>query len=99
MPRGCYGSVRTASTTFTARLALACCSLCVIGYQISYAIPLVLRVTTGRSEFKQAVFNLGRWSIPIHTVSAAWLIITSTFFFWPMGSWRGAVRQAAAGSL
>lgn len=58
-------------------------SITVIGYQVSYAIPILLRVTCARKTFKQSVFNLGRFSEPFHWISGIWLIVTSTFFIWP----------------
>ena len=62
-------------------------SITVIGYQISYAIPLLLRVTSGRADFKQnPEFSLGAWSLPIHAVAGVWLVFTSLIFFWP-SSW------------
>lgn len=33
-----------------------------IGYSISYAIPIILRVTVSRNTFQQGPYNLGRWS-------------------------------------
>jgi len=65
-------------------------SVAVIGYQISYAIPLVLRATTGREVFKQNVFHLGKYSILIHAISGTWLTLTSFIFFFPF-SWPVSV--------
>ena len=59
-------------------------SITVIGYQISYAIPIILRATTGRASFVQSTFNLGRWSLPIHIVAGTWLFLTSFIFLWPL---------------
>jgi len=58
-------------------------SLCTIGFQISYAIPIWLRVTQSRNTFKQGAFNLGRYSIACGWISASWLTFTSLLFFWP----------------
>ena len=58
-------------------------SITVIGYQISYAIPIILRATTGRASFVQGAFNLGRWSMLVHVLAGAWLFLTSFIFLWP----------------
>jgi len=58
-------------------------SICTIGFQISYAIPIFLRVTDARNTFKQSAFNLGRFSHVIGWISAIWLFFTSCIFFWP----------------
>lgn len=59
-------------------------SICVIGYQISYAIPLILRLTPfGRKQFHQSYFNLGKYSIAMHAVASLWLVFTSIIMFWP----------------
>ena len=47
-------------------------SITVIGYQVSYAIPLVLRVIY-RENFKQGAFNLGKYSLAIHTIASIWV--------------------------
>ena len=59
-------------------------SICVIGYQISYAIPILLRLTpTGRANFRPGAFSLGAWSLPVHAVGGTWLFLTSFIFLWP----------------
>lgn len=58
-------------------------SICTIGYQISYAIPILLRITVGRKVFKRSAFHLGALSLPIGWISCIWLIFTSCIFFWP----------------
>jgi len=58
-------------------------SLTTIGFQISYAIPIWLRVTQSRKTFQQGAFNLGRYSIACGWISASWLTFSSLLFFWP----------------
>ena len=55
-----------------------------IGYQISYAIPILLRLTVSKSTFKRSAFDLGRLSLPIGWVSVVWLFLTSLFFLLPL---------------
>lgn len=58
--------------------------LTTIGYQISYAIPITLRLF--KSDFVKGVINLGPFSHVVGWISAIWLAITSLFFFLPT-SW------------
>ena len=41
---------------------------CIAGYQVSYAIPLVLRVIY-RDTFVPGAFHLGVLSLPIHIIA------------------------------
>jgi amino acid transporter len=59
-------------------------SITVIGFQLSYAMPLVLRLTSARHTFKaHPDFDLGGWSLPLHTIGSVWLIFTSLILLWP----------------
>ena len=55
-----------------------------IGYQISYAIPILLRLTVSKNTFIKSSFDLGSFSIPIGWLSICWLFITSFFFILPL---------------
>ncbi|CAF3696031.1 unnamed protein product [Rotaria sp. Silwood1] len=71
--------LQLASTTaFTAILSIA-----TLGYQISYFMPIFFRCTAARHTFPIGEFNLGRFSLPIAIISAAWLFITSIIMFFP----------------
>jgi amino acid transporter len=72
----CLQAVNTSAFT-------AIISLTTIGFQISYAIPIWLRVTDARKTFQQGSFSLGKLSIPMGWISASWLTFTSILFFWP----------------
>jgi len=50
---------------------------------VSYAIPILLRVTAARTSFRTADFSLGRWSILCGWLSGVWLMATSLIFFLP----------------
>lgn len=54
-----------------------------IGYSISYAIPIILRVTVSRNTFQQGPYNLGRWSQLNGSIAAIFLVCTSICFFLP----------------
>jgi amino acid transporter len=58
-------------------------SITTIGYQISYAIPIVLRLTGARRSFKKSTFHLGPFSEVIGWISVVWLVVTSCFFLFP----------------
>ncbi|CAF0821571.1 unnamed protein product [Didymodactylos carnosus] len=59
-------------------------SITTIGLQVSYLIPIVLRITYGRRTFKLGQFNLGRYGgIVTGTLSSIWLFVTSIFMFFP----------------
>lgn len=58
-------------------------SISTIGYQMSYAIPILLRITVAKNTFEQGPFNLGRWSLLIGWTSFIWLVITNCFFIFP----------------
>jgi amino acid transporter len=66
-------------TAFTAITSLA-----TIGYHISYAIPIILRLTVARKTFKQSEFNLGILSVPMGWISVVWLLTTSILFLLPI---------------
>ena len=71
MPR--YSTCIRSSLYYTSPLhPIAMRSITVIGYQVSYAIPLVLRVIY-RENFKQGAFNLGKYSLAIHTIASIWV--------------------------
>jgi amino acid transporter len=54
-----------------------------VGYQISYAIPILCRLTVSKNTFKKSTFNLGWAAIPIGWISVVFLCITSVFFVLP----------------
>eukprot|EP00475_Leptophrys_vorax_P009803 TRINITY_DN16495_c0_g3_i1.p1 TRINITY_DN16495_c0_g3~~TRINITY_DN16495_c0_g3_i1.p1 ORF type:complete len:551 (-),score=124.44 TRINITY_DN16495_c0_g3_i1:199-1851(-) len=58
-------------------------SITVIGYQISYAIPILLRVTAAKNTFPKSDFNLGKYSEIVSWIGGLWLALTSFIFFWP----------------
>ena len=58
-------------------------SICVIGYQISYCIPLMLRGTVAAKTFVQSSFSLGRFGTLVANLAWLWLFVTSLFLFWP----------------
>lgn len=58
-------------------------SITTIGYEISYMIPILLRITVARKTFKHSSFHLGVFSIPCGFISVAYLLFTSVIFLFP----------------
>lgn len=71
-------------------------SITTICFQLSYAIPILLRVTTARHSFQPRNFSLGRLSLPIGIVSSLWLTLTSVFFMLPNSFHNTAERIAGS---
>jgi amino acid transporter len=57
----------------------------VIGLYTSYAAPIFLRITSGRSRFNPGPFSLGRWAVPIGTIAVAWVSFIVVLLFFPPG--------------
>ncbi|KAG0035018.1 hypothetical protein BGZ81_001528 [Podila clonocystis] len=58
----------------------------IIGFTVSYAIPILLRITVGAETFVQHEFNLGRFSKPIGWVACIWTAFIFIIFNLPQ-SW------------
>lgn len=54
-----------------------------IGFQVSYALPIALKLIYQPDNFPLTPFNLGIWSRPLGVMSCLWLFGTSCFFFFP----------------
>lgn len=68
--------------SFTAFEAIV--SVATIGFQISYAIPIYLRITGyGKKHFIPSEYSLGRWGLLIGWISFIWLAFTSCLFLLP----------------
>jgi amino acid transporter len=61
-------------------------ALCVIGFQVSYCIPIVLKVIFDPVDFPMTSMSLGKWSKVFGIVSSTWLIVTSVLLFLPTTS-------------
>jgi amino acid transporter len=62
---------------------VAITSIAAIGFQLSYAIPIILRITYFRYQFQPAYFNLGNYSFVCGVISSFVLVITSCLFLLP----------------
>ncbi|KAG2205697.1 hypothetical protein INT47_008054 [Mucor saturninus] len=54
-----------------------------IGSQMSYLVPVLLRVTSSRTKFQPGPFSLGKLSVPIGWISSFWLMFTCVLFVLP----------------
>ncbi|KZO94253.1 amino acid transporter [Calocera viscosa TUFC12733] len=45
----------------------------VLGLYLSYATPILLRITSGRDKFKPGWFTLGRWAFPLGAIAVSWV--------------------------
>lgn len=54
-----------------------------IGSQMSYLVPVLLRVTSSRTKFQPGPFSLGKLSVPIGWISSLWLMFTCVLFILP----------------
>ncbi|KAI0671134.1 amino acid transporter [Trametes maxima] len=55
----------------------------VIGLYTSYATPIFLRITSGRTKLVPGPFSLGKWYMPIGTVAVAWVAFTVLLLCFP----------------
>lgn len=58
-------------------------SINTIAANISYFIPIWLRITMARKRFQRGPYNMGKLSIPCGVVACAWILFTSVLFILP----------------
>ncbi|KAG9224254.1 hypothetical protein CCMSSC00406_0004753 [Pleurotus cornucopiae] len=57
----------------------------VIGLYTSYAAPIFLRITSGRTKLVPGPFSLGRWAVPVGTIAVSWVVFMVIMLFFPSG--------------
>lgn len=55
----------------------------VIGLYVSYAAPILLRITSGRDKLVPGVFSLGKWYLPIGAIAVVWVTFIVVLLFFP----------------
>jgi len=60
--------------------------LATVGWQVSYAIPILLKLVFNPKDFPITPLSLGRFSVPCGWVSTLWLLGSSCLFFLPTTS-------------
>ncbi|KAI9098892.1 amino acid/polyamine transporter I [Phlyctochytrium arcticum] len=68
---------------FSPQALSAVSGISIIGFTVSYAIPVFLRITIGRKYFVQSEFNLGRWSTLLGSIGCAWTALAFVLFNLP----------------
>ena len=63
-------------------------SINTISANISYFIPIWLRITMARKRFKTGPYNMGKLSIPCGVIACIWILFTSVLFILPTVSWN-----------
>ncbi|KAI9355463.1 amino acid/polyamine transporter I [Pilaira anomala] len=58
-------------------------SINTISANISYFIPIWLRITMARKRFKTGPYNMGKLSIPCGVIACIWILFTSVLFILP----------------
>ncbi|KAL1694173.1 amino acid/polyamine transporter I [Schizophyllum commune] len=71
---------------FSAAALSSMAGAAVIGLYTSYATPIFMRITSGRSKFSPGPFSLGRWAVPVGTVAVAWVAFIVVLLLFPSGS-------------
>lgn len=58
-------------------------SINTIAANLSYFIPIYLRITMARKRFHRGPYHMGAFSIPVGIVACLWILFTSVFFVLP----------------
>lgn len=58
--------------------------LSTIGYQVSYGIPILLKVVYDPADFPITPMSLGVWSYPVSLISCIWLFASGFLFLLPV---------------
>lgn len=66
------------STAYTAIV-----SVNTIGSQLSYLVPILLRITISRKTFVAGPWKLGVFAVPLGVISCLWLLFTCVLFICP----------------
>ncbi|KAJ5807049.1 hypothetical protein N7474_010641 [Penicillium riverlandense] len=68
---------------FSDTVLQAILSVSTIALNISYAIPIVTLLFTGRDQMPPSLYDLGRWGLALNWISIIYCIITTVFFLFP----------------
>lgn len=55
----------------------------VIGLYASYALPILLRITSGRDKLVPGPFSLGKWYLPVGAIAVAWVAFIIVLLLFP----------------
>ncbi|KAJ3282574.1 hypothetical protein HK104_010828 [Borealophlyctis nickersoniae] len=68
---------------FSAAALSAVSGMSIIGFLVSYAIPIFLRITVGADKFVQSEFNCGRWTPVLGWIAVIWTALAFVAFNLP----------------
>ncbi|KAI8589266.1 amino acid/polyamine transporter I [Geranomyces variabilis] len=69
---------------FSVAALTAVSGISVIGFMVSYSIPVFLRITVGeKNGFVQSEFNLGKWSTLLGWIGCIWTLLATILFNFP----------------
>lgn len=60
-------------------------SVCTIGFNTAYVMPIFVKLTLGKDVFKQAEFNLGKWSNIVGWIAVAYVSFLFVLLCFPTG--------------
>ena len=58
-------------------------ALCNLGFYVSYALPVFLKLVYQPKDFPVTKMDLGKWSNPLAAITSIWLFGTSFIYFFP----------------
>lgn len=67
-------------------------SINTISANISYFIPIWLRITMARKRFQRGPYSMGKLSIPCGIIACIWILFTSVLFILPTVSYISRAR-------
>jgi amino acid transporter len=68
---------------FSATVLSSLAGASVIGLYTSYAVPILLRITSGREKLVRGPFSLGQWAVPVGVIAVAWVSFIVVLLFFP----------------
>lgn len=77
------GSALCGLLGFSAAALTSLAGASVISLYISYAVPILLRITWGRDRLAVGPFSLGKWYMPIGTMAVSWVVFITVLLLFP----------------
>lgn len=77
------GSALCGLLSFSTAALASLAGASVIGFYVSYIVPVFLRITCGRDKLLPGAFSLGEWYLPIGIVAVAWVVFVVVLLCFP----------------
>ncbi|KIJ21037.1 amino acid-polyamine-Organocation superfamily protein [Paxillus involutus ATCC 200175] len=78
-----FGSALCGLLGFSTAALSSLAGASVIGLYMSYATPILLRITSGRNKLVPGTFTLGKWYMPIGIIAVAWVTFIIVLLVFP----------------